>query len=122
MSFLVCAVLFAADPVIAPWDTEARLAALEAKVAALEAKVAKCPCSQSLTAVPASTPMVQVCDGTSCQMVPAGSFQGGPMASACANGSCSSGSCSSGSCASGSCQGGSCGQSSGRRGLFGRRR
>lgn len=120
MNLVLSLVLFAADPLPSPWDFEAQvkssptIIAIQKDLAEVKLRVAACPCSNQmatapLTAVPASTPMVQVCGPNGCQMVPASSAQtfAAPMFS------------EGGSCANGSCGGG---QSQGRRGLFGRRR
>lgn len=70
----------------------------------------------SVAPTAASSPVqyTQSCANGACQLVPVSG--GGEPTGDCVGGNCSSGSCSSGSCASGSCG------SSGRHGLFGRRR
>lgn len=139
MNLLIALVCFGADPVVAPWDVEGRIAALEAKdadkerrIATLEAQMKLCPCvqqAQTMQGAPASSaaytcvngvcvPMPQAPVGASVQSgVPsagwAGSYsmpmQGGPFMG---GGQCGPGGCGAGMSMGGPMQGGgggSCG-------------
>lgn len=146
MSLLLMAALVSADPTALPsaWDFEARIAKVEARLDSVEKKLSLCTCIQQAEANqthpylynvgdtlnrptgPAaaqyysalgsqSVQYVQSCANGVCQMVPVNTAYGQSFAfSSDSGGSCANGSCASGSCGSS--------QSSGRRGLFGRRR
>lgn len=116
VALLFAATASAAPPAMPPAD--ARITALETRVSAIEAKLAvayavpkatagcpcgpNCPCGQPANGQ--AVQMVQVCDGTTCRMVPvqspaaAGTGLAYVQGSACDTGNCGSGNCGSGGC------------------------